>query len=63
MNTLSHYIAELDKEIRQFACTCASDDCSCQAFNLSDRLLNGQVNVEQAEYELGHLQERTLYFA
>jgi hypothetical protein len=63
MNTLSHYIQELDKEIRSFACSCSSDDCSCQAFNLSNRLINGQVNVEQAEYELGYLQQRTVYFA
>ena len=63
MSTLSNYIAELDKEIRSFACHCPSETCSCEAFNLSDRLINGQVNIEQAEYELGHLQERALCFA
>jgi hypothetical protein len=58
---LSHYINELDLEIRRFGCNCHDDKYSCEAFNLSDRLLNDKVTAEQAEYELGQLQERDVY--
>jgi hypothetical protein len=58
---LSHYIEELDLEIRRFGCSCKDENCSCEAFNLSDRLLNGRATAEQAEYEFAQLQERDMY--